>query len=233
MSDIANKRKYVVKYWVLSVKKIPFWRLLADVGGSCVALLLRFQDTKKPHRLLRGRRWGRAIREIERSRGSTGLAIWRAGSMAGMEANPYESPHDFSAPRLAIEPIDFRTWRLFLAFHLTLVVATLIATLIDVGYFGRFSDLTAPGIRFLLGCLFLAVNLGISRSLLCCSHCGVDIVRPGCYARQTICNSRTCRIVFMGRSLTCGPTDVPITNAMLRYRRLANNSQFSKIVSSQ
>src|SRR5205085_5624723 len=78
-----------------------------------------------------------------------------------MDVNPYESPHEFNAAHVAVEPIDFRPWRLFLAFHLTLVVTTLIAALLDMGYFGQLSELTAPGFRFVFGGLFLAVTLGI------------------------------------------------------------------------
>src|SRR5690242_6175253 len=81
--------------------------------------------------------------------------------MAGMDVNPYESPHEYNAASVALEPIDFRPWRLFLAFHLTLVIATLIAAFLDMGYFGQFTELTAPGFRFLVSGLFLAVSLGI------------------------------------------------------------------------
>src|SRR4029079_2079707 len=65
-----------------------------------------------------------------------------------------------SPSRLALEPIDFRPWRLFLAFHLTLTLATFIAAFLDTGYYGRLSELTAPGFQFVFSCLFLAVAWG-------------------------------------------------------------------------
>ena len=78
-----------------------------------------------------------------------------------MDVNPYEVPHEFNAALVALEPTDFRPWRLFLAFHLTLVIATLIATLLDMGYFGRLGAIPAPGFQFLFSALFFAVTVGV------------------------------------------------------------------------
>jgi len=75
--------------------------------------------------------------------------------------NRYEAPHEYNATRVEIEPMDFCPWRLSWACHLTLVLAMLIAALLDMGFFGRLGELTTPGFRFLISGLFLAVDLGL------------------------------------------------------------------------
>jgi hypothetical protein len=78
--------------------------------------------------------------------------------------NPYESPQygaSGTETKRGEQPKDFNRWRVYLAVHLLIVLATFVATMTDTGYWTPV-DLggTVPG-HFLGMCLFVAVMAGL------------------------------------------------------------------------
>jgi hypothetical protein len=76
------------------------------------------------------------------------------------ELNPYQSPRVNDDSRKSVskeaDPRDLRRWRVYLAFHVCVVIATFVATMADTGYW-RLDAIRDTGVEFLFNVLILLV----------------------------------------------------------------------------